>query len=127
MARARLNIPGISTAPTPVGRAPARGQIGQEAYESIRTAILNCSFPPGMALSELAVSEELGVSKAPVRDAFRRLAGEGLLEVVPQRGTSVSAVPQNWRPRRRRPNATSSTSGSIGRWWPRTSGTSSGT
>jgi GntR family transcriptional regulator, rspAB operon transcriptional repressor len=92
MARARLNIPGISAVPTPVGRAPARGQIGQETYESIRTAILNCSFPPGMALSELAVSEELGVSKAPVRDAFRRLAGEGLLEVVPQRGTSVSLL-----------------------------------
>lgn len=92
MARARLNIPGISAASTTVGRASARGQIGQEAYESIRTAILNCAFPPGMALSELSVSEELGVSKAPVRDAFRRLSGEGLLEVVPQRGTSVSLL-----------------------------------
>lgn len=92
MARARLNIPGLNAAPASVGRVPARGQIGQEAYESIRTAILNCSFPPGMALSELAVSEELGVSKAPVRDAFRRLSGDGLLEVVPQRGTSVSQL-----------------------------------
>lgn len=92
MARARLSIPGIGIAPVVVGRVPARGQIGQETYENIRTAILNCSFAPGMALSELAVSEELGVSKAPVRDAFRRLATEGLLEVVPQRGTSVSLL-----------------------------------
>jgi len=66
--------------------------IGQEAYESIRTAILNCSFTPGMALSELAVSQELGVSRAPVRDAFRRLVGDGLLEVTPQRGTFVTRL-----------------------------------
>lgn len=92
MARARLTIPEIGIAATVAGQVPARGQLGQEAYDSIRTAILNCSFAPGMALSELAVSDELGVSKAPVRDAFRRLAGEGLLEVVPQRGTSVSLL-----------------------------------
>ncbi len=71
MARPRPQIPGIAAA-TGVVRGGARGQISQEAYESIRTAILNCSFPPGTALSELAVSEELGVSKAPVRDAFRK-------------------------------------------------------
>ncbi len=92
MARARLNIPGIHAAPKAVERAPARGRIGQEAYESLRTAILDCTFAPGTALSELAVSEELGVSKAPVRDAFRRLASEGLLDVVPQRGSSVSLL-----------------------------------
>lgn len=97
MARARLQLPGI-TAAAPAGaiRASAatagRGQIGLDTYETIRTAILNCSFAPGMALSELAVSAQLGVSKAPVRDAFRRLAGEGLLDVVPQRGTSVSLL-----------------------------------
>ena len=92
MARPRPQIPGMAAVAAGVTRGGARGQIGQEAYESIRTAILNCAFPPGTALSELAVSEELGVSKAPVRDAFRRLAGEGLLEVVPQRGTSVALL-----------------------------------
>lgn len=66
--------------------------IGLGAYESIRTAILNCSFTPGMALSEIAVSEELGVSRAPVRDAFRRLIGDGLLEAIPQRGTFVTRL-----------------------------------
>lgn len=45
-----------------------------------------------MALSEIAVSEELGVSRAPVRDAFRRLVGDGLLEVSPQRGTFVTRL-----------------------------------
>lgn len=92
MARARLNIPEIASSGSAAARVGGRGLIGLEAYESIRTAILNCSFPPGMALSELAVSQELGVSRAPVRDAFRRLVGEGLLEVIPQRGTFVSRL-----------------------------------
>jgi GntR family transcriptional regulator, rspAB operon transcriptional repressor len=89
MARARLQLPEI---PAPDARPAGRGMIGQEAYERIRSAILNASFTPGMALSELAVSQELGMSRAPVRDAFRRLVGEGLLEVRPQRGTFVTRL-----------------------------------
>jgi len=92
MARSRLHLPEIPANSALTDRSGGRGMISQEAYESIRTAILNCSFTPGMALSELAVSEELGVSRAPVRDAFRRLVGEGLLEVTPQRGTFVTRL-----------------------------------
>jgi DNA-binding GntR family transcriptional regulator len=92
MARTRLILPEMAATTGVAPRGQARGLIGLEAYESTRTAILNCSFPPGMALSELAVSQELGVSRAPVRDAFRRLVGEGLLEAVPQRGTFVTRL-----------------------------------
>lgn len=92
MARTRLTLPDISAPSSGAPRARGRGLIGLEAYESLRTAILNCSFTPGMALSEIAVSEELGVSRAPVRDAFRRLVGDGLLEVIPQRGTFVTRL-----------------------------------
>jgi len=94
MARTRLKIPEMaSSAPaSPAARAGGRGHVGQGAYDSIRTAILNCSFVPGMALSELAVSQELGVSRAPVRDAFGRLVSEGLLEVLAQRGTFVTRL-----------------------------------
>jgi DNA-binding GntR family transcriptional regulator len=66
--------------------------MGRGVYERLRTAILDCTFLPGMALSEQAVSDELQVSRAPVRDAFRQLAAEGLLEAVPQRGTFVSRL-----------------------------------
>ena len=92
MARTRPTLPEISTSSPPASRTGGRGLIGLEAYESLRTAILNCSFTPGMALSEVAVAEELGVSRAPVRDAFRRLVGDGLLEVTPQRGTFVTRL-----------------------------------
>jgi DNA-binding GntR family transcriptional regulator len=66
--------------------------MGREAYDSVRTAVLDCTLLPGMALSEQAVSEGLGVSRAPVREAFRQLVTEGLLEVVPQRGTFVARL-----------------------------------
>jgi DNA-binding GntR family transcriptional regulator len=95
MARARPHIPEFATAAAR-GRAPAaapvRGAMGRDVYETIRAAILDCTFLPGMALSEQAVSVELQVSRAPVRDAFRQLAVEGLLEAVPQRGTFVARL-----------------------------------
>jgi DNA-binding GntR family transcriptional regulator len=69
-----------------------RGAIARGAYETLRTAILDCTFLPGMALSEQAVSEQLQVSRAPVREAFRQLATEGLLEAIPQRGTFVALL-----------------------------------
>lgn len=90
--RPRLPLTPIPAAGQARVRRGGRGIIGHEAYESIRTAILNCTFAPGAALSEITVSQELGVSRAPVRDAFRRLAGEGLLEVTPQRGTFVTRL-----------------------------------
>jgi DNA-binding GntR family transcriptional regulator len=95
MARTRPHIPDLAPASTagPVASPlPARGAMGREAYSSIRQAVLDCTFLPGMALSEQSVSQQLQVSRAPVREAFRRLVHEGLLEVVPQRGTFVARL-----------------------------------
>lgn len=93
MARTRPHIPDLAAAPAPdSAELPARGAMGREAYTAIRQAVLDCTFLPGMALSEQAVSQQLQVSRAPVREAFRRLVHEGLLEVVPQRGTFVARL-----------------------------------
>src|SRR5690606_2391813 len=96
MARAGPHIPEL-TGLKPPGRAhtaapKARGAMGRDVYEAIRSAIMDCTFQPGMALSEQAVSVELQVSRAPVRDAFRQLAVEGLVEAIPQRGTFVARL-----------------------------------
>jgi GntR family transcriptional regulator, rspAB operon transcriptional repressor len=69
-----------------------RGSYGIKAYEAIRAAILECSFLPGAALSEQALSEGMAISRAPVRDALRQLAAEGLVQVIPQRGTFVALI-----------------------------------
>jgi DNA-binding GntR family transcriptional regulator len=61
----------------------------EQAAEAIRTRIVNGEFHFGEALSEIALATELGVSKTPVREAFLQLKNEGLVEILPQRGTFV--------------------------------------
>jgi DNA-binding GntR family transcriptional regulator len=74
---------------SPVDR---RGAIGVQVYEGIRDAILNLTLPPGSALSEKELAAELGISRTPVREAFLRLAREGLVVIYPQSGTFVSKI-----------------------------------
>jgi len=60
-----------------------------ETVDELRRLILDGELNPGQHLSELSVSERLGVSRLPVREAFRRLEAEGLLESLPRRGVRV--------------------------------------
>jgi DNA-binding GntR family transcriptional regulator len=62
------------------------------AYEAIRDAIVRGEFPPGTVVSNAAVAEQLGLSRAPVRDALARLADEGLVETKPQSYTRVTRL-----------------------------------
>nr|MDT0666324.1 winged helix-turn-helix domain-containing protein [Micromonospora sp. DSM 115978] len=48
--------------------------------EELRRRILDRSLAPGSRLTETAVSELLGVSRLPVREAFRSLEAEGLVQ-----------------------------------------------
>jgi len=66
--------------------------IASQVYRSLREQILEMAFRPGEKLSETQLAEKYHVSRAPVRDAIRMLAQEGLVEVKPQVGTIVSAV-----------------------------------
>src|SRR3984957_3740365 len=62
------------------------------AYEVIRDAIVRADIPPGAVVSNATVAEQLGLSRAPVRDALARLADEGLVETKPQSYTRVTAL-----------------------------------
>src|SRR5256884_7963092 len=73
---------------TPVRRILLR----DTAYEALRDAIVRGDFPPGAVVSNAAVAEQLGLSRAPVRDALARLAGEGLVETKPQSYTRVTRL-----------------------------------
>jgi DNA-binding GntR family transcriptional regulator len=59
------------------------------ATEAVREMIVSGALDLGARLSEQRIADALGISITPVRDAFARLAHEGLLEVVPQKGTFV--------------------------------------
>lgn len=57
--------------------------------QQVRKAILNGTFRPGERLVETAIAEQLGVSRAPVREALSALEREGIVVNVPRRGYSV--------------------------------------
>ncbi|MGU3492488.1 GntR family transcriptional regulator [Xanthobacteraceae bacterium A53D] len=57
--------------------------------DRIRAAVLSGDLEPGSRLHEVRLSENLGVSRTPVRSALQSLASEGLLEYAPNRGYSV--------------------------------------
>ncbi len=61
------------------------------AYFEIKKLIMLKKLKPGQKLSESALSREIGVSRTPVREALRRLAGEGWLNMVPDMGIWISS------------------------------------
>lgn len=72
----------------------SKGTASLEAkvYSELQDAILMGSFKKGEALTELALSEKLGVSRTPVRGALSRLSEEGLVELIPNRGAVVVGI-----------------------------------
>lgn len=58
----------------------------------LREAIVTLRLKPGMALSEQDLAERFDVSRQPVREAFIRLGGSGLIHVRPQRATLVTHI-----------------------------------
>jgi len=63
--------------------------------DRLREAILSGNHEPGRRLNEVHISQELAVSRTPVRAALQALAGEGLLDYAPNRGFTVRAFHLN--------------------------------
>jgi DNA-binding GntR family transcriptional regulator len=61
-------------------------------YLQLKNLIITLALPPGTSLSEQEMAARFQVSRTPVRESFVRLAQEGLLQVLPQRGTFVSLI-----------------------------------
>lgn len=76
--------------PPPIGRvaAPLRDQV----LEVVRQGILDFRLRPGQRLVERELMEQLGVSRATVREVIARLASEGLVTNIPQRGAIVTVL-----------------------------------
>lgn len=69
-----------------------KGSGGRFAYETLRRRILSLALPPGQELDENRLVRELGISRTPVREALIRLASEGLVVVLPNRGARVAPM-----------------------------------
>lgn len=76
---------------TPDKTDPPRS-LREQAHEAIRRGILDSRYAPGALLSENQLAEELQISRTPIREALRELAGGGLVRILPQRGIVVSEL-----------------------------------
>lgn len=61
-------------------------------FSKIREDILSGKYKEHEELREVAIGEELGVSRTPVREAFRQLELEGLIQIVPNKGAYVTGI-----------------------------------
>ncbi len=83
--------------PTSTPKAAARKKgldtsLGEFVLERLRGAIRERRYLPGQRIREVEVAGWLGVSRTPVREAFRRLQADGLLQLTPWRGAQVAEL-----------------------------------
>ncbi len=64
--------------------------LGSDVYSILWERILQRGFHPGAKLSDLKISDELGVSRTPVREALHRLVQDGIVDYSPNRGFFVA-------------------------------------
>jgi DNA-binding GntR family transcriptional regulator len=74
-----------------VGRQPLNVRV----YDNLKISIINGDISPGTKLSETHTAKMMNVSATPVREAFRRLAAEGLVKSVPWKGVIVQSFTES--------------------------------
>ena len=82
----------MESVPRSSGRSdPIRvDSVADLAYERIRGYVLGGDVPPGARLGQVELAERFGISRTPVREALRRLTGEGLVDFHSNRGFRVA-------------------------------------
>ncbi|MDP8922926.1 MAG: GntR family transcriptional regulator [Chloroflexota bacterium] len=80
--------------PTRLERLEPRA-LSRRIVEQLKRVIIAGELRPGDRVLETDLAEQLGVSRGPVREAFRQLEQEGLLVSYPHRGTFVASVPED--------------------------------
>jgi DNA-binding GntR family transcriptional regulator len=99
----RSDTPGASAPNNDASRAPApnslqwrigrpKGTGMQRVYAQVREDIIGLRLPPGADLDEASLEARFGVSRTPVREALIRLASEGLIVLLPNRGARVTHI-----------------------------------
>lgn len=63
-------------------------------FHKLREDILSGKYEEHEELKEVAIGEEMGVSRTPVREAFRQLELEGLIQIIPNKGAYVTGITQ---------------------------------
>lgn len=75
-----------------VGSAERAPSLRERGYAVLRKRILTCELAPGALIDEKAIAADLGMSRTPVREALKKLADEGLVEIRAQARTLVRPI-----------------------------------
>ncbi|MDE0494217.1 MAG: GntR family transcriptional regulator, partial [Acidimicrobiaceae bacterium] len=70
----------------------SRKNLSEQIIDAIRNAIVEGRFRPGDKIPEAELAEQLGVSRTPVREAFKLLEQQGLIEIRSKHGTYVASM-----------------------------------
>ena len=73
--------------------------LSEQVYVTLKQAILTGELLPQEKLNEVKIAEQLKVSATPVREAFRKLAKDNLVVIVPWKGVRLRRIHQkkSWR------------------------------
>jgi DNA-binding GntR family transcriptional regulator len=93
MENAKLRLEGQSESqPSALISKLARPRLHDTVVEHLRNLIVEAVLAPATKLNERELCETLGISRTPLREALKVLAAEGLIEISPNRGASVSQL-----------------------------------
>ena len=66
--------------------------LSEKIYNLIVESILKKELKPGERVTELELAKKFGISRTPIREAFRKLQSEGFLNIIPRKGAVVSEI-----------------------------------
>ena len=92
VARSARGIQGEEQDPAPPGRQADPRPLHEQVADRLRILLTEGSLAPGARLNERVLCEHLRVSRTPLREAFKVLAAERLIELHPNRGARVVAL-----------------------------------
>jgi DNA-binding GntR family transcriptional regulator len=95
MARTSTVAAPVKAARGTARKLPERVALHELARDRLRSLIVRGDLAPGVALQETLLSEELGISRTPLREALKLLAAEGLLELRSNRSAQIAPLRQN--------------------------------
>jgi DNA-binding GntR family transcriptional regulator len=67
-------------------------RLSEKAYRLIKKKVITLELPPSAVIDEHVLMQQLDLGRTPIREALQRLDSEGLVTVVPRRGTFVSDI-----------------------------------
>lgn len=66
--------------------------LSEQAYQRIKRMIVSLQLEPGATVRELALVDQLGIGRTPIREALQRLSLEQLIEIIPRQGIFVTQI-----------------------------------